>query len=62
MRENHSDYDEANTRMYFIEKFLELPGWDVFNIQQFFGERWEVVREDKGTIEGKPKDGIHGSC
>jgi len=51
----NSNYDEANTRVDFIDKFFELLDWDVSNRQQFSEEWREVVREDKVTIQGKPK-------
>lgn len=51
----NSNYDEANTRVDFIDKFFELLDWDVSNKQQFSEEWREVVREDKVTIQGKPK-------
>ncbi|MCK4908082.1 MAG: N-6 DNA methylase, partial [Spirochaetes bacterium] len=48
-------YDEANTRVDFIDKFFELLGWDVRNDQKFSEQYREVVREDKVQIEGKQK-------
>jgi len=50
-----SNYDESNTRVDFIDKFFEILDWDVSNRQQFSEEWREVVREDKVTIQGKPK-------
>ena len=49
------NYDEANTRTDFIDKFFELLDWDVRNIQGFAENYREVVREDKVVIQGKPK-------
>jgi len=48
-------YDEANTRVDFIDKFFELLDWDVRNLQGFSEQYREVVREDKIQIEGKQK-------
>lgn len=48
-------YDEANTRIDFIDKFFELLDWDVRNTQGFPEQYREVVREDKIIIEGKQK-------
>ena len=49
------NYDEANTRVDFIDKFFELLDWDVRNIQGFAEQYREVVREDRVQIEGKAK-------
>lgn len=48
-------YDEANTRVDFIDKFFELLDWDVRNEQGFSEQYRDVVREDKVQIEGKQK-------
>mgnify|MGYP003800864615 CR=1 FL=1 len=48
-------YDEANTRVDFIDKFFELLDWDVRNVEGYSEDYREVVREDKVVIEGKPK-------
>jgi type I restriction-modification system DNA methylase subunit len=48
-------YDEANTRVDFIDKFFELLDWDVRNTQGYSEDYREVVREDKVIIHGKPK-------
>jgi adenine-specific DNA-methyltransferase len=48
-------YNEASVRVDFIDKFFEIFGWDVRNIKEALEEYREVVREDKLTIEGKPK-------
>ena len=50
-----SQYDEANVRVDFIDKFFELLDWDVRNKQGYSENYREVVREDKVRIEGKPK-------
>ena len=49
------NYDEANTRVDFIDKFFELLDWDVRNLQGFSEQYREVVREDKIQIEQKQK-------
>jgi adenine-specific DNA-methyltransferase len=51
----NSRYDEANTRVDFIDKFFELLDWDVRNLGGLPESNREVVREDKVRIEGKPK-------
>ncbi|MDD3627867.1 MAG: restriction endonuclease subunit R, partial [bacterium] len=48
-------YDESNTRVDFIDKFFELLGWDVRNLSGYSEDYRDVVREDKVSIEGKPK-------
>ena len=50
-----ADYDEANTRVDFIDRFFELLGWDVTNRQGYAEAYREVVREDTVVIAGKPK-------
>ncbi|KQC14877.1 MAG: hypothetical protein APR63_13220, partial [Desulfuromonas sp. SDB] len=50
-----SRYDEANTRVDFIDKFFELLDWDVRNVSGYSEAYRDVVREDKITIKGKPK-------
>lgn len=50
-----SIYDEANTRVDFIDKYFELLDWDVRNLQGFSEQYREVVREDKIRIEQKQK-------
>ena len=50
-----SNYDEANTRVDFIDKFFELLDWDVRNTQGYSEAYRDVVREDKVVIENKPK-------
>ncbi|MBP7554533.1 MAG: type IV restriction endonuclease, partial [Spirochaetes bacterium] len=50
-----SIYDEANTRVDFIDKFFELLDWDVRNLQGYSEQYREVVREDKIQIEQKQK-------
>lgn len=48
-------YDEANTRVDFIDKFFELLGWDVANRQWYSENYREVVREDKVKVQWKTK-------
>ena len=48
-------YDEAKTRVDFIDKFFELLGWDIRNIKEYSEQYREVVREDKIEIKGKVK-------
>ena len=50
-----SQYDEANTRTDFIDKFFALLDWDVANSQGFSETYRDVVREDKVKIEGSQK-------
>ena len=50
-----SQYDEANTRVDFIDEFFKLFGWDINN-SEGFAEQWrEVVREDKVSVNGGQK-------
>nr|WP_235592113.1 type I restriction endonuclease [Leptospira noguchii] len=51
----NNKYDEANTRVDFIDKFFECLDWDVRNNSNYAESYREVVREDKVIIEGKPK-------
>ena len=48
-------YDEANTRTDFIDKFFALLEWDIANNQGFSEVYREVVREDKIRIDGSQK-------
>ena len=48
-------YDEANTRTDFIDKFFALLDWDIANNQGFSEVYREVVREDKVKIDGNQK-------
>jgi type I restriction-modification system DNA methylase subunit len=48
-------YDEANTRIDFIDKFFTLLDWDIANSQGFSESYREVVREDKVKIDGSKK-------
>jgi adenine-specific DNA-methyltransferase len=48
-------YDEANTRTDFIDKFFTLLEWDIANNQCFSENYREVVREDKVKIDGSQK-------
>jgi adenine-specific DNA-methyltransferase len=50
-----SQYDEANTRTDFIDKFFALLDWDITNNQGFSEVYREVVREDKVKIDGGQK-------
>ena len=53
-RYKQGSYDEANTRVDFIDKLFELLGWDVRNTSGYSEDYRDVVREDKVTIAGKP--------
>ena len=46
-RYKSNSYDEANTRVDFIDKFFELFGWDIRNEQGYSEDFRDVVREDK---------------
>ena len=48
-------YDEANTRTDFIDKFFALLDWDIANNQGFSEVYREVIREDKVKIDGAQK-------
>lgn len=48
-------YDEAKTRVDFIDKFFSVLGWDIANIQGYSEQYREVVREDRVEIKGKVK-------
>ena len=48
-------FDEANTKVSFIEKFFELLDWDMRNFSGYSESYKDVVLEDKVLIEGKPK-------
>jgi len=48
-------YDEAKTRVDFIDKFFELLGWDIRNIKEYSEQYRDVVREDRIEIKGKVK-------
>ena len=50
-----TQYDEANTRIDFIDKFFSLLDWDISNNQGFSESYREVVREDKVKIDGAKK-------
>jgi len=50
-----SQYDEANTRTDFIDKFFTLLDWDIANNQGFSESYRDVVREDKIKIDGSKK-------
>ncbi len=49
------NYDEANTRTDFIDKFFELLGWDVRNTAGYSEQYRDVVREDRVEIDNRPK-------
>ena len=44
-----SDYNETQLRVDFINQFLNIPGWDVYNEKKAPQNRREVVQED--TVE-----------
>ena len=48
-------YDEANTRTDFIDKFFSLLDWDISNEAGYAEQYREVVREDKVRINGGQK-------
>ena len=48
-------YDEAKTRVDFIDKFFMLLEWDVYNEKDYSEQYRDVVREDKIEIKGKVK-------
>jgi type I restriction-modification system DNA methylase subunit len=50
-----SQYDEANARADFIDKFFALLDWDMANNQGFSESCRDVVREDKVKIDGSQK-------
>ena len=45
-------YDEANTRIEFIDEFFKVLDWDVGNKQGFSHNYKEVVVEDKVNVQG----------
>ena len=51
----NKNYDEANTRVDFIDPFFEALGWDVSNKSGYAEQYREVVREDKIKIQEKTK-------
>ena len=50
-----SRYDEANTRIDFIDKFFTLLDWDVANNLGHSENYRDVIREDKVKIDGSQK-------
>ena len=48
-------YDEAKTRLDFINEFFKLLGWDVNNSQGYSERYREVIVEDKVRIQGGQK-------
>ena len=56
LKQYHSElYDEANTRVDFIDKLFEFLDWDVRNDNGYAEQYREVVREDKVRIQGVQK-------
>ena len=56
IKQYHSElYDEANTRLEFIDEFFKCLDWDVGNKQGFSQAYKEVVVEDKVKISGAMK-------
>lgn len=49
--ESHSDYNETQLRVDFLDHFLVALGWDVFNDKQAPQHLREVVHEDTVEIE-----------
>jgi len=55
-RQYHSEqYDEANTRLEFIDEFFKCLDWDVGNKQGFSHAYKEVLVEDKVKVSGAIK-------
>jgi len=50
-----SQYDEANTRADFIDRFFKILGWDMYNTSGGSEKYRDVIREDKVKIEGTQK-------
>ena len=50
-----AQYDEANTRVDFIDKLFELLDWDISNEAGFAEQYREVVREDRVRVGGVQK-------
>lgn len=50
--EPHSDYNETQLRVDFLDRFLVALGWDVFNEKQAPQHLREVVQEDTVEVEG----------
>ena len=50
-----AQYDEANTRLEFIDEFFKYLDWDVGNKQGFSHSYKEVVVEDKVKVAGMLK-------
>jgi len=49
--ESHSDYNEAQLRVDFLDHFLVALGWDVFNVRKAAQYLREVVHEDAVEVE-----------
>jgi len=54
--ESHSDYNETQLRVDFLDRFLVALGWDVFNDKQAPQHLREVVHED--TVEVEDNDEV----
>ncbi|MEW5814809.1 MAG: TaqI-like C-terminal specificity domain-containing protein [Spirochaetota bacterium] len=50
-----ANYDEANTRVDFIDKFFELLNWDVRNTSNTSERYRDVIREDRVLVSGHEK-------
>jgi len=50
-----ANYDEANLRVDFIDKFFELLDWDVRNNSNASERYRDVVREDRVKVSGQQK-------
>jgi len=50
-----NQYDEANTRADFIDRFFKILGWDMYNTSGGSEKYRDVIREDKVKIEGTQK-------
>jgi len=53
-------YDEANTRADFIDKFFTILGWDITNSQGFSENYRDVIREDRVKVNGSQKAPDYG--
>lgn len=48
------NYNEADTRNEFIDKFLNYMGWDVHNFQNLAYHKREVILEQTNTESMRP--------
>ena len=48
-------YDEANTRLEFIDEFFKVLDWDINNSAGYAEQYREVVREDRVSSNGGVK-------